>query len=79
MLTDITVDLDAADAFPESGTIEGTVTGSYERVAPTGTQTHQFTFHFMATYLGDNTAEVELADGTIFIVQLANGAVENLE
>jgi hypothetical protein len=79
MLTEITVDLDAADAFPESGTIEGTVTGSYERVAPAGTQTHQFTFHFMATYLGDNTAEVELADGTIFIVQLANGAVENLE
>jgi hypothetical protein len=79
ILTDVTVDLDAADTFPESGTIEGTVAGSYERVAPTWRQTSQFNFHFIATYLGDNTAEVELGDGTIFTVHLESGTVENLE
>jgi hypothetical protein len=78
-LTDVTVDLDAADTFPESGTIEGSVTGSYERVAPAWQETRQFNFHFIATYLGDNTAEVELADGTVFTVHLGSGTVENLE
>jgi len=79
ILTDVTVDLDASDTFPESGTIEGTVTGSYQRVAPAWQQTSQFNFHFIATYLGDNTAEVELGDGTIFIVRLDTGVVQNLE
>lgn len=79
ILTDVTVDLDAADTFPESGTIEGTVAGSYQRVAPNWQQTSQFNFHFIATYLGDNTAEVELTDGTTFTVHLGSGAVENLE
>ena len=79
ILTDVTVDMDAADTFPESGTIEGTVAGSYERVAPTWQQTSSFNFHFIATYLGDNTAEVELGDGTVFTVHLESGTVENLE
>ncbi len=79
ILTDVTVDLDASDTFPESGTIEGAITGSYERVAPTWHQNSQFNFHFIATYLGDNTAEVELGDGTIFIVRLDSGVVQNLE
>lgn len=79
LLTDILVDLDAADTFPESGTIEGTITGSYERVTPFWRHTSQFNFHFIATYLGDNTAEVELGTGTTFIVQLDSGTVQNLE
>ena len=78
-LTDVTVDLQASDTFPESGTIEGTLSGSCERVAPNWQQTTQFNFHFVATYLGDNTAEVELGDGTIFTVRLDTGAVYNLE
>jgi hypothetical protein len=78
-LTDVTVDLDAADTFPESGTVEGTVSGLYQRVAPTWQQTSQFNFHFIATYIGDNTAEIELDDGTIFTVHLSNGSVENIE
>ncbi len=79
ILTDVTVDLDAPDTFPESGTIEGTVSGSYQRVGATWQQTSQFNFHFIATYLGDNTAEVELGDGTIFTVHLDSGAVQNLD
>jgi len=79
ILTDVAVDLNASDTFPESGTIEGTVAGSYERVAPNWRQSSQFNFHFIATYLGDNTAEVELGDGTIFTVRLDTGAVYNLE
>ena len=79
ILTDVAVDLDASDTFPESGTIEGSMSGLYERVAPTWQQTSQFNFHFIATYMGDNTAEIELGDGTIFIVRLDNGAVQNME
>ncbi len=79
IVTDVTVDLDAADTFPESGTIEGTLFGSYERSGPFGRYTSTFSFHFIATYVGDNTAEVELDDGTIFIVQLASGSVQFIE
>jgi hypothetical protein len=79
ILTDVTVDLDASDTFPESGTVEGTITGSYQRVATNWQQTSQFNYHFFATYIGDNTAEVELTDGTIFTVHLDSGTVENLE
>jgi hypothetical protein len=79
ILNDVAVDLDASDTFPESGTIEGSLSGSYERNALTGQQTSQFNFHFIATYLGDNTAEVELGTGTTFIVQLGSGTVQDLE
>lgn len=79
ILTDVTVDLDASDAFPESGTVEGTIAGSYQRIAPNWQQTRQFNYHFIAVYIGDNTAEVELDDGTIFIVHLDTGTVQNLE
>jgi len=79
ILTDVTVDLEASDTFPESGTVEGSLTGSYERVAPAWRQSSSFNFHFIATYLGDNTAEVELGSGTTFTVRLDTGAVQNLE
>lgn len=79
VVTDLTVDLDADDTFPESGTIEGTLSGSYERNGSLGQQLYQFNFHFIATYMGDNTAEIELDDGTIYIVQLADGSVERLD
>jgi hypothetical protein len=78
-MTDVTVNLGAADTFPESGTIERSLSGSYEQSTSTGQQTSQFNFHFIATYLGDNTAEVTLDDGTIFTVHLGSGAVEILE
>jgi hypothetical protein len=78
-LTDVAVDLDASDTFPESGTIEGSIIGSYERVTATGAHTHNFNFHFIATYLGDNSAEIELGDGTVFIVQLDSGSVTYTE
>ena len=79
ILTDVLVDLEASDTFPESGTIEGTLSGSYERETPTWHQTRAFSFHFVATYLGDNTAEVVLGDGTTFIVHLDTGTVQDLE
>jgi hypothetical protein len=79
ILTDVIVDLDASDTFPESGTVEGTITGSYQRVAPNWQQTSQFNYHFTAVYIGDNTAEVELADGTIFTVHLGSCTVQYLE
>jgi hypothetical protein len=74
-MTGVTVDLDAADRFPESGIIEGELEGTYERSGPVWQETRQFRFYFIATYLGDNTAEVELTDGTTYIVHLNDGEV----
>lgn len=79
LVTDLTVDLDAGDTFPESGTIEGTLSGSYERIGAYGQHTYTFSFHFLATYIGDNTAEIELDDGRIFIVHLDSGSVQSME
>jgi hypothetical protein len=79
ILTEVAVDLTASDTFPESGTIEGGLSGSYERIASNWDQQREFNFHFIATYLGDNTAEVELDDGTIFIVHLDSGSVQYQE
>lgn len=74
----VAVDLDADDTFPEAGTIEGTVSGSYERVTTYTRETRELYFHFIAVYLGDNSAEIELNDGTIFIVRLDTGEIEDL-
>jgi len=79
IVSNVTVDLDAADTFPESGTVEGTISGSHTRSGPFGQVTHQINFHFIATYVGDNTAEVELTDGTVFIVRLDTGSVQFTE
>ena len=72
----VAVDMDAADTFPESGTIEGTVEGSYSRVTDLSSDTRALYFHFTAHYLGDNTARIELSNGDVFIVQLETGEVE---
>lgn len=78
-VTDVTVDLDAADDFPESGTIEGRLSGAYERTGPFGNYSRSVSFHFIATYIGDNTAEIELDDGTVYIVRLDDGSIEPVE
>ena len=72
----VAVDMDAADTFPESGTIEGTVEGSYSRVTDFSSESRELYFHFTAQYLGDNTARIELNNGNIFIVQLETGDIE---
>lgn len=79
ILTAVAVDLDAEDTFPESGVVEGHLEGAYRRTNALGEVSHEFSFHFTATFIGDNTAEVELADGTIFIVRLDTGDVEDIE
>ncbi|MFZ1986479.1 MAG: hypothetical protein WAU91_18870 [Desulfatitalea sp.] len=75
----VVIDLDANDTFPEAGMIEGTVSGSYERITSLSHVTKELYFHFTATYMGDNTAEIELSDGTIFSVHLGSGAVAELD
>jgi hypothetical protein len=77
-LTAVAVDLDEDNTFPESGIIEGSLSGSLVRSGIGWEQTTRFSFHFIATYLGDNTAEVELTDGTTFIVRLDTGDIEGL-
>ncbi len=79
ILTGVMVDLDDYDTYPEAGTVEGHLEGSYQRTDSFWQQSRQFSFHFIATYLGDNTARVELSDGTVFIVRLDTGAVEDIE
>jgi hypothetical protein len=79
ILTDVTVDLDATDSFPESGTLEGTFSGLLEKIGVGWSDIKQFDFHFVCTYIGDNTAEVELDDGTVFTVHLESGAVQDFD
>ena len=77
VLTAVTVDLDAEDDFPESGTLEGTFSGLYEKIGDGWSEIKQFDFHFVCTYIGDNTAEILLDDGTKYIIHLDTGAMED--
>lgn len=76
ILTDVTVDLDAHDSFPESGTLEGTLSGLIEKIGVGWSDIKQFDFHFVCTYIGDNTAEVVLGDGSTWTIHLDTGDVE---
>lgn len=77
VLTAVTVDLDAEDDFPESGTLEGTFSGLREKIGDGWSDIEQFDFHFVCTYIGDNTAEILLDDGTKYIIHLDTGEMED--
>ncbi len=79
VLTAVTVDLDASDNFPESGTLEGTFSGLLEKIGVGWSKIKEFDFHFICTYVGDNTAEILLDDGTIWTIHLDTGEVEEQE
>ncbi len=79
LIAGLTVDLTAIDTFPESGTIEGSISGTYERDMPFSHVTKRLHFDFIAVYQGDNTAEVELSNGTIFRIHLVTGEVMDLD
>jgi hypothetical protein len=75
-LTSVIVDLDAFDAFPESGTMEGTYSGQRKKIGNDWSDVKEFDFHFVCTYTGDNTAEIVLDNGATWTVHLATGEVE---
>ncbi len=75
----VAIDLDAADRVPEAGTIEGTISGFWERTSDFSTVTKTLNFHFIAIYLGDNTAEIELNDGSLFTIDLGRGDLVRVE
>ena len=79
MITGLTVNLHDVDTFPESGTIEGSIAGTYERDDPFWHVSKRLNFSFVAIYQGDNTAQIELSDGTIFTIRLDSGQVLDLE
>lgn len=79
VLTAVTVDLDAGDDFPESGTLEGTFSGLHEKIGVGWSEVKEFDFHFICTYIGDNTAEILLDDGTIWTIHLDTGELEEQE
>lgn len=79
VLTAVTVDLDASDDFPESGTLEGTFAGLFEKIGDGWSKVKEFDFHFICTYIGDNTAEISLDDGTTWTIHLDTGDVEEQE
>jgi hypothetical protein len=76
VLTAVTVDLDAGDDFPESGTLEGTYSGLLKKIGVGWSEVSEFDFHFVCTYTGDNTAEIVLDDGTTWTIHLDTGDVE---
>jgi hypothetical protein len=79
VLTAVTVDLDAGDDFPESGTLEGTFSGLLEKIGVGWSDIKEFDFHFICTYTGDNTAEILLDDGTVWTIHLDTGELEEQE
>jgi hypothetical protein len=78
-VTGVAVDLEAADSIPESGIIEGTMAGSYVRNGTHADVTKQVNFQFTVTYLGDNSAEIELSGDALFTLDLNTGAVADAE
>lgn len=76
---DLIVDLNAWDAIPEAGTVEGTVSGDYERSSSYNQTAVGFSFHFIATYVGHNTAHIELSNGALFSVHLGSCTVSELD
>lgn len=79
VLTAVTVDLDAGDDLPESGTVEGTSSGLLEKIGDSWSDIKKFNFHFICTYTGGNTAEILLDDGTVWTIHLDTGDVEEQE
>lgn len=71
----VMVDLDAWDRIPEAGTIEGTISGFWERTNDHSTLTKELYFGFSVVYLGDNRAEIELDDNSFFSIDLVSGEV----
>lgn len=71
----IAIDLDAWDRIPEAGTVEGTVSGFSRKTNDIATLTKELYFHFIAVYIGDNSAEIEIDDDSFFTIDLVSGEV----
>jgi hypothetical protein len=79
VVKDLVIDREAWDRFPEAGTVEGNMSGSYQRSSSFSNTAVEFDFGFIATYMGDNTAEIELSNGAVFSVHLGTCKVTEVE
>jgi hypothetical protein len=53
-----------------------TLFGLLEKIGVGWSDIKEFDFHFICTYIGDNTAEILLDDGTVWTIHLDTGEVE---
>ncbi|MDA8140521.1 MAG: hypothetical protein M0036_17895 [Desulfobacteraceae bacterium] len=74
-LSGVIVDMNTTDCIPEEGTIEGSIAGSYVRNGAHANISKQINFQFTVTYMGDNTAEIQVSGNAVFSVNLNTGAV----
>lgn len=74
-VTGVSVKMNTIDVIPDTGVINGSIIGSYVRDGVYADVNHQLNFQFDVTYMGDNTAEIQLSGDTAFSVNLNTGSV----
>lgn len=78
-VTGVTVKMNEIDIIPDTGTVEGSIAGSYVRNGVLADIAHQVSFGFNVTYMGNNTAEIELDGDVTFSLNLESGVVVEIE
>lgn len=78
-VTGVTVKMHTIDVIPDTGTVNGSIAGSYVRNGVRADIDHQFKFEFNVTYMGDNTAEIDLGGDVAFSLNLDTGNVIKIE
>lgn len=78
-VTGVTVKINTIDVIPDTGTVNGSIAGSYVRDGVRVDITHQFAFELNVTYMGDNTAEIDLGGDAAFSLNLDTGNVIRIE
>ncbi len=78
-VTGVTVEMNTIDVIPDTGTVNGSIAGSYERDGVHTDINHQFSFEFNVTYMGDNTADIDLDGNVAFSLNLDTGKLIKIE
>lgn len=78
-VTGVTVKMNTIDVIPDMGTVNGLIAGSYVRNGVHADINNQFNFEFNVTYMGDNTAEIDLGGDVVFSLNLDTGVLIEVE
>ncbi len=74
-VTNVIVPLQGSSYVPTSGTVEGTIKGTYSHQGVRKQDEGDFEISFTLTFNGDETVTVTLGNGTTFKLNLKNGTV----
>lgn len=78
-VTGVTVEMNTIDVIPDTGTVNGSIAGSYERDGIHTDINHQFSFEFNVTYMGDNKADIDINGDVAFSLNLDTGRLIKIE